>query len=280
MIKIHHLNCGSMCPAGGSLVRIVFPKTIVCHCLLLETAGGLVLVDAGFSRADLASPLQRLGGSSLSLRPVRDPSLTAFRQIQALGFQPQDVTHVIPTHLDLDHAGGIVDFPDAEIHALAAERAAALRPRGPFEAIRYRRSHFAHGPRWRVHEEPRGELWHGFQAVRRIPGLPPEILLVPIPGHTRGHLGVAVRIASGWLLHAGDAYYDRKELAVADGGAPLSLRLFQSLLHHDRRTVLANQVRLRELAAGHPEITLFCAHDPVEFTSARHRSLPAAGGRL
>src|SRR3546814_2886084 len=59
----------------------------------------------------------------------------------------------------------------------------------------------------------RGERWFGFEAVRDLDGLPPEILLVPLPGHTWGHSGVAVQEdGGGWLLHAGDAYFYRGEV--------------------------------------------------------------------
>lgn len=57
---------------------------------------------------------------------------------------------------------------------------------------------------WRVYGA-RGEGWFGFDAVRDLDGLPPEILRVPLPGHTWGHAGVAIRRPEGWLLHAGDA---------------------------------------------------------------------------
>lgn len=54
---------------------------------------------------------------------------------------------------------------------------------------------------------------YGFESVRSLPGLPPEILFVPLPGHTYGHVGAAVQIASGqWLLQAGDAYFYRREM--------------------------------------------------------------------
>ena len=37
----------------------------------------------------------------------------------------------------------------------------------------------------------------GFDGVRQLEGLPPEILMVPMPGHTWGHAGVAVAAACG-----------------------------------------------------------------------------------
>ena len=32
------------------------------------------------------------------------------------GFRREDVRHILVTHLDFDHAGGLPDFPDAVVH--------------------------------------------------------------------------------------------------------------------------------------------------------------------
>lgn len=45
--------------------------------------------------------------------------------------------------------------------------------------------------------------------MRRLTGLPPEILALPLPGHSRGHAAIAVDTGHGWLVHAGDAYFHR-----------------------------------------------------------------------
>lgn len=65
-MRVHHLNCGCMCPFGGALYD-GFSRSpmahLSCHCLLLETdAHGLVLVDTGFGLQDMARPGHRLSG--------------------------------------------------------------------------------------------------------------------------------------------------------------------------------------------------------------------------
>ena len=237
---------------------------MVCHCLLIETGAGLVLVDTGLGTDDIARPRERLGRWFL---PITRPRLlleeTALHQVRRLGFSPDDVRHVLPTHLDLDHAGGLPDFPGAQVHLFEAEHGAAMHPSG-HERLRYRPAHFAHGPRWVLHR-PGGEPWMGFDCVRDLPGLPPEILIVPVPGHTRGHSAVAVRTGGGWLLHCGDAYFYRGEMDPAGRRCTPGLDLFQRLVEVDARARRRNQERLRQLArerAG--EVRLFCAHDPTE----------------
>ena len=79
--------------------------------------------------ADLAQPRRRLGALwLLYARPLIDPRQTALAQVRRLGFAAADVRHIVLTHLDLDHAGGLSDFPTARVHVLDVEHAAAMRP--------------------------------------------------------------------------------------------------------------------------------------------------------
>ena len=121
----------------------------------------------------------------------------------------------------------------------------------------------------------------GFEAVRELRGLPPDILLIPLTGHTYGHAGVAVDTRDGWLLHAGDAYFFRGEMAERYH-CPVGLRGYQRLMEVDRRSRLHNQQRLRVLALDRGKgVRVLCAHDAVELeTWARIPPDPLAAGAL
>lgn len=274
-MRIHHLNCGTMRPFGRRLINGTgspfAAAEMVCHCLLIETEQGLVLVDSGIGLADTRRPPGSLGHVFRNLvRPVLDPDETAVRQVARLGYAVEDVRHIVLTHLDLDHAGGLRDFPDATVHVLQAEFDAATAARTAAERLRYRATQWAHGPRWQTYAAT-GEPWFGFDAVRQLAGLPPQLLLVPLAGHTPGHAGIAVDTGSGWLLHAGDAYFYHGELRPTPHCTP-GLRLFQSLADTDRHTRLHNQNRLRDLSTTHSDVTVVSAHDPVELR--RHQGTP------
>ncbi len=255
-----------MCPYGARMLAghggWLAKHEICAHVLLIEGSDGLVLVDTGFGTGDVANP-KRLGQPfRAAIRPVLSLADTAIEQITALGHDPGDVRHVLPTHLDVDHAGGLPDFPAAEVHIFKTEMEAALNP-SLRERARYIRGHTAHGPKWHPHDVD-GDEWMGFEAVRAIEGVDPEIVIVPLPGHSRGHSAVAVRTGEGWLLHCGDAYFHTDEVKTPPS-CPPGLRLFQNLVGYDRKARLANQERLRELARDHgDEVTLFCAHDVTE----------------
>jgi glyoxylase-like metal-dependent hydrolase (beta-lactamase superfamily II) len=273
-MRIHHLNCGTMCPLGGRLMD-ARDGTLVCHCLLIETESGLVLVDTGLGVKDVEHPQPRLSRALRTLvRPRLHMAETALAQLKALGYAANDVRHIVITHLDFDHAGGIEDFPYAQVHVYAEELNAATHRRTWLAQRRYRPQQWDQAIQWKTYIA-HGEPWFGFRCVRELEGLPPEILMVPLVGHTYGHCGVAVRDGAGWLLHAGDAYFFREEIPQGEQAAHAphctpGLRFYQRLMEVDRTARLLNQQRLRELAAHHGnEVRIVSAHDAVEYERAR-----------
>lgn len=234
--------------------------SLPCHCLLIEAGDKLVLVDTGFGTGDIADP-GRLGQPLRALiAPVLREEETAVRQIEGLGLDPGDVRQIAITHLDLDHAGGLGDFPAAEVHVFEDELNAALNPTVR-ERSRYIQKHWAHGPDWESHTVD-GDDWLGFEAVRVMPGLDAEVVMVPLVGHTAGHVGIAVKEGGRWLLHCGDAFFFHGEIATPPRDT-VGWRAYAELTSADRGARARNVERLRELAAEHSsEVTLICSHDP------------------
>ncbi len=271
-MRVHHLNCGTFCPPAAQLVPGGFGSTgkFVCHCLLIESDEGLVLVDTGLGIQDLTNPRARLGPTwSTLLRPEPNPELSARRQIEARGFYHDDVRHIIVTHLDFDHAGGIPDFPQAKVHVYEPEYEAAMHPTSLRERLRYKSDLLEGGNDW-VRYELEGDRFFGFDAVRTMGDLNLDILLIPLVGHTRGHCGVAVRTAEGWLLNAGDAYFHHDELQAEHARPPLGLNLYQRAMTTNHPKRQANMERLRQLSREHSHpVKIFSSHDPDELTAFR-----------
>lgn len=268
-MRIYHLNCASLFPLGGSLIgRNLGPKIkphLVCHCLLIESPHGLILVNTGLGLGDVLNPQNRLGPLFLALlRPSLHIHETAVNQVIKLGFNPSDVKHIIFTHLDTDQVGGLEDFPKAQLHVMRAELKAAMNPKNMLARLRYPTKELLGSRSWSTYYAE-GEKWFGMDAVRHLENLPEGILLIPLSGYTEGHAGVAIKTNQGWLLHAGNSYFFQGELNQ-DYNCPAGLRAYQRLMQVNRKMRILNQIRLRDLShEHHSDLRIFCSHDPTEF---------------
>ncbi len=247
-MKVRHLNCGILHAPPGPQAS--------CHCLLLEDAGRLALVDAGIGLEDVARPDERIGRPAIDAAGFQfHEHLTARRQIERLGFEATDVRDIVLTHADPDHAGGLSDFPDANVHVAAEELAASKSG-----TQRYSSLQFTHEPRW-VSHEPSSKRWFDIECRPLTLAVDAEVALVPLFGHTLGHCGVAVRDGDRWLLHVGDAYYLRVELSTDDH--PVSaLATLRAEDDAARRQSLAILRRLHEEHGA--AIEMFGYHDVDE----------------
>jgi glyoxylase-like metal-dependent hydrolase (beta-lactamase superfamily II) len=268
---VHHLNCATMCPVGGFLVggKGLQRGRIVAHCLLLETErDGLVLIDTGFGTRDVEGKTQLPRGFRSVVGAVLVHEETAIAQVTARGFDAGDVRHVVVTHLDPDHAGGMADFPRAKVHVHAREHAAAMVRAHWIERGRYLSAHWAHGPQWQLYAED-GDTWRGLPAITRLRGVDADIGIVPMHGHTRGHSAVIVRAGERWLVHAGDAYFHHTAVD-GSGSVPAGFAAYERLIQMDPAARRASVAALRQLRESYPDIAMFCAHDPREYEQLRN----------
>lgn len=252
MPEIYHLNC----------VKIVSPiNDNVCgHCLLISENDKLILIDTGIGLLDTWRPAERIGQELIDIVGYRfDEKQTAIRQIESLGFDPEKVTDCIISHLDNDHIGGLADFPQATVH-VAGEELENFNSGNP----RYLKTPLAHEPIIKTYSKADTD-WFGFEARRVSAGVETEIYLIPLPGHTLGHCGVAVKANNKWLFYIGDAYYMRVELT--DAHHPVNELATMRADDNELRKVTLDKIR--KFVNEHPEIEVFGYHDIEEFTAAK-----------
>src|SRR5215204_1810119 len=237
---IRFLNCGTMRP--------YFPRVENgITCLLAETNQGLVLVDTGLGMGDYLNPNRTMRFFTTAMRSPRDISETAVAKVKQLGYQPGDVRNIVMTHLHIDHAGGLPDFPHAKIHIYQSEHDHVMNGRLSWE---YNPSHWMHKPDWVVHEL-NAEQWYDFDAIQ-LKNLIPEIWLIPLTGHTAGHSAVAIRTDTGWIMHGGDA-------------VPFNMAVDDIPDRISRLLIGPHVPRIREFRNQHPEVQIVGAHMSLEF---------------
>ncbi|MEO0531540.1 MAG: MBL fold metallo-hydrolase [Planctomycetota bacterium] len=248
MPRITHLNC-------GWLHKPPMPPAC-CHCLLVETESTVVLIDAGIGLHDVEDPEGRIGRDAIEFAGFHfHADLTAVRQLKARGIEPDAVEHIVLTHCDSDHVGGLSDFANAQVH-VAAEEKQAVDDGNP----RYTTNQFAHGPNWQTYHENDCEFLDlPARRIGAIEGI--DIRLVPLFGHTAGHCGVAVRDGEQWWLHVGDAYYISNQL----DDRPHPVEEFATLAAVDNDQRRESLQKLRSLVASHGgRLTYLGYHDVNE----------------
>lgn len=216
-------------------------------CLLVESSQGLILVDTGLGTGDYIREPRILKAFKLVTIVPLNPDEAVIQQIKKLGFQPEDLRHIVLTHLHFDHAGGLPDFPWAKVHVHRMEYDHCLSGK-----IRhwvdggYNRQVLDHNPQLECYETA-DSSWYNFEAIRLR--LEPEMYLIPLFGHSPGHCGVAIKIPNGWHLHVGDA------ASFAEDAPDWIVRLVLG----------SHQPRLREFDENHPEVKMTMGHMDLNF---------------
>jgi glyoxylase-like metal-dependent hydrolase (beta-lactamase superfamily II) len=261
-----------LCPLSHPVLNRFAPAldvlNLVCHCLLIETNEGLVLVDTGLGVQDVRKH-DRLRSTFIFqqlAKPKLDIEETAFMQIIRRGFNPKDVRHILATHFDQDHIGGIADFPEATIHVLEEEWNAATAP-----APLFRRRYY--DVLWKENKKietyrTQGDRWHGFLRVQELNGIDPRIKFVALPGHTKGHAGVFIDGTTEFFF-VGDSFLQEIQLK---GETPLPLKVYDQAINDDPRVAQETLRKLKSLSAQRPEMKIFCSHDQKQFNRLKART--------
>jgi N-acyl homoserine lactone hydrolase len=167
--------------------------------------------------------------------------------LRGLGIGPRDVKKVVLTHLHIDHDGGLAHFPKSKIFVARGELQAS---KGFMGRVR------GYLPnRWPSWFDPApldfaAEPFGPFAFSRRLTEAG-DVLAIATPGHTAGHVSVAVRDADTTFFLAGDTSYN-EELMLAGKVDGVSA---------DERVSIATLDNIKRLAQAGPVVYL-PTHDP------------------
>jgi glyoxylase-like metal-dependent hydrolase (beta-lactamase superfamily II) len=209
------------------------PKRLVASCYLIRHGDQYMLWDTG-----LPAPLVGNPNSNAVMTASLRASIAD--QLARIGVRPEQIAIVGISHYHFDHVGQAAAFPQARLIMgagdLAALRsgapgtgdlAAALRPwlEGGGEVT-----------------EARGDLDVFGDG---------SVVSLNLPGHTPGHRGLLVRLASGPVMLSGDIYHFTEQVERR-GVPPFNTSRAETLASMDRFDRLARNLRARVIIQHEP----------------------------
>ncbi len=209
---------------------------------LIQTHDGQnILIDTGFpakyainaEKATLEDGLETFGRVITLTKDNLPPA-----QLAKIGLGPNDIDTLVMTHSDIDHVGGIGDFPRAILVIHADERA--------FEQPRY----------WNG-RSPISWPANKTQRISQDTQLCPGVTLLSTPGHAPGHLSLLLHLPqTGYVLLIGDAIARPSELTEGFGGA------------WDHDLARASADKLMNIAQSHNAFVIY-GHDPEQWPTLK-----------
>jgi len=236
---------------GGSLFKT---RKLSHVSLLIQHPKGTFVFDTG-----LGSEIEGQFHDNFSFL---DRQLFKFRKSSSLRetliknkFNPDAIDFILPTHLHFDHASGIEDFPRATVwitkeeydHAFSEEASPPAFIKEQYDAsfIKWEMIKFKSVP-YEVFEESYDVFNDGI------------VVLVKLPGHTKGSLGMFVNLKSGKryfftgdLTWAAEAFNQPSEKHI----------IARNKVDGDKEQVKEFIVKVHHLMKKKPELIVVPAHD-------------------
>jgi glyoxylase-like metal-dependent hydrolase (beta-lactamase superfamily II) len=164
--------------------------TLPVNVFVIEHPDGVCVFDSGqTARAAAPGYLPRWHPFLRLARFELGPEEEAGSQLARLGIDPADVRWLVLSHLHTDHVGGVDAFRNAEILVTRTEWGLASGLGGRLRG--YLPQHWPSGTSASMVDFT-GPPIGPFPGSHDVAG-DGELMLVPTPGHTRGHMAMIVR---------------------------------------------------------------------------------------
>ncbi len=252
-MELHVIDCGNMMIDGGALFGVI-PKTmwqkkyscdnnnlcnIIMRSLLVVTNDKKILIDSGQGNKqdERFFKYHYLNGDGELIKSIKNA-----------GYQPEDITDVVHTHLHFDHCGGtlkngsngniVPTFPNAKLWVSKTHWDWAINPN--------KRESPAFPPENILPMKDSGNLNFIYDEGELFPGF----YVLFAHGHTRGQIIPVIDYNGKKLVFCAD-------LIPTMANVPLSFISAFDLFQLD---VLSEKEKLLESAAKN-EMTLFFEHD-------------------
>lgn len=207
MLRLYLFECGTlrsqkhlftMNKGIGEAFEVPVPFFLIKH------PKGNVLFDTGNALQAARNPEKHWGTVTSVYYPVMSEDQYVVNQLEKIGVRREDISHVVLSHLHLDHAGGVGEFPNAAYIVQRAELQWAYVP-DFYQKPAYIRADFDKEVNWLLLE---GESEDNYDIFGD------GILQIWFtPGHTPGHQSLLVNLEKhGSYLLTGDSCYTKEIL--------------------------------------------------------------------
>jgi glyoxylase-like metal-dependent hydrolase (beta-lactamase superfamily II) len=265
-LRYHVLDTGYCLASEHHIMRGGARRKVKCHsivALLRHPERGWFLWDAGYAPRMLSATRRlpyRLYRLATPLHIEAD--LAAVVQLARFGLSPSDIGTVVISHFHADHVAGLRDFPTSR---LLATKAAYddVRPRRGVSALRRAFIPSLLPPDF----ERRATLIRSFNGPA-LPGLGPthdlfgdgSALLVELPGHARGQVGMLANTEAGPVLFAADGCWLTRQVRERRPPHPIT-----NLFADDPAGVRSTIERLHAFMQARPDVAVVPSHCPEAF---------------
>ncbi len=274
-LQCHILNTGYCLAWEHHLMQGGQHRKIACHslaALLYHPQQGWLLWDTGYAPRLLAATRHLPFLLYRYATPLRlQPELSVVAQLARWHLQPGAIQRVILSHFHADHIAGLRDFPEAEIIASEAAYEDIARRHG------LRALQRAFIPALLPDDfDKRKRLLFSFDGPA-LPALGPtydlfgdgSLLLMALPGHARGQMGLLAQTTRGPILFAADGCWLRRSIRERRPPARITL-----LIVDDAGAVRTTIDHLHEFALACPDVVIVPSHCPEAFIEEVESGLP------
>jgi glyoxylase-like metal-dependent hydrolase (beta-lactamase superfamily II) len=267
ILQCHILDTGYCLAWEHHILQGGRHRRLACHSLailLRHPAFGWLLWDTGYAQRILEVTrklpfLLYRYATPLCLKP----ELAVVEQLVRWKLTPKDIRRVIISHFHADHIAGLLDFPNAEF----------ITSRVAYIDIASRNGLRALSRAYIPDLLPsdfceRATLLESFSGVS-LPGLGQthdlfgdrSLLLVNLPGHARGQIGLLANTERGRILFAADGCWMR--LSIRERCPPARIT---HLFVDDPPAVRNTIYRLHDFAEKCPDVLIVPSHCPEAYS--------------
>lgn len=153
---------------------------------IIEHPEGYIAIDTGVSTQgwSLPLPIRRVAPMPI----IEGEQQEIGPQMKSQGIEPGDIRTVILTHLDVDHVGGLKWFPNAEVWVQRKEYEFSATFLGKMRSKPELRPEGFNPKLYDLDPKPFGPFPESKTLTEGG-----DVILVPLPGHTPGQIGVIVQ---------------------------------------------------------------------------------------